>query len=326
MIQVKEEFVGCDKWERAVEIAGGDAIQMWLAIKGYCSKTLMDGFIPDEDIDKLPGRPKRHRRALDALVGCGRLDPDGSRGDGLVEQVARGWRLHDYEEHSNTKVEEELRREKAREKKRSQREAKRRELELLKSRVQSRGQDGDSPGDKTGTVPVDQGAGHSGARPPEPARTCVPNPTQPNPTSENNPPPQDLTGSAPEAPSVVVAIDDGRKVPCPADLTLSDDQVKSLEIGQGVNAYQAKVLAGRFCANFGADQSDLRPMTAWLKCLSRFISAEFANPKHRPPRSADAEETDRQTATRLKQGNRQPNASDHSDQHEHLTTIGAIEV
>jgi hypothetical protein len=142
--------------------------------------------------------------------------------------------------------------------------------------------------------------------------------------SKNNPPPRDLSGSAPEAPAVVVAIDDGRKVPCPADLILSDDQIKSLEIGQGLNAYQAKVLAGRFCANFGADQTDRRPLAAWLKCLSRFVSAEFANPKHRPPRSADAEETAQQTAVRLKNGTRQTNVLGHLDDEALARKTGAI--
>jgi hypothetical protein len=188
MITIKEEFVDCDKWRRAVDLGGSDAIVMWLALKRYTSANPTDGFIPDEEIDKLPGAPRRARKALEALVGCGKLARDGSRGAGLVEKAEHGWQLHDYEDHANSSTEEKLRREKARDKKRAQREAKRRELEQLRSRGQSRGTAGDSPGGQIAGQPP----GHSGARPPAHVRERAPTPTQPN--QQNPPPSVDLTG------------------------------------------------------------------------------------------------------------------------------------
>lgn len=330
---LKEEFVGCPKWMRAIKLAGSDAIVMWLAIKLYASTHPTNGFVPDEEVELLRGAPRNPRKALKALVECGAIGPDGQRGAGLVEPALHGWQMHDYTEHANSSEHELLRKEKARDRKRQQRERERLELEARRLAAGVHPQPPpsggtynrdtrDSHGVTSVTVTHETGPVTSGVYPGAPGRAHEPNPTQPN-QHENNPPPKDLSGSAPEEPAVVVAIDDGRKVPCPPDLALSPDQVASLEIGQGMNAYQAKVLTGRFCANFGADQTDLRPLTVWLKCLSRFVSAEFANPKHRPPRAPD-QENDQQTRQRVKHGPRQPNGADHADlsDEEHLRRIG----
>jgi len=199
VITVKEEFVGCDKWKRAVELAGSDSIVMWLALKRYAAANLTDGFIPDEEIERLNGAPKRPRKALDALLNCGAMKPSGSRDVGLVEQKgALGWQLHDYEDHANSATEEELRKEKARERKRRQREEKARELEALKAgqrRDMSQGQNGtivppnerdNSAGHVPGTERDKSQGPHAqtGARPPAPAPQRDPSPTQPNPAAE----------------------------------------------------------------------------------------------------------------------------------------------
>lgn len=195
MIVVKEEFVGGPKWRRAVKLVGSDAVAMWLALKCYTSQhPSSEGFVPAEDIADLPGAPKNVRKALQGLMACGRLMPDGSRGPGLVDSVDEGWQLHDYLDHSVAPEEIELRRERARLKKQRQREDKKRELEEVRSlsRDVSRGQpgddDGDSPGDDDGDaaedVPEDALAG---ARPPEPAPTRAGAPPHSNPAHSNPP-------------------------------------------------------------------------------------------------------------------------------------------
>lgn len=96
MIIIKEEFVGGEKWRRALKLGGGEAIIMWLALARYAAEhPVNDGFIPDEDIEILAGAPRHPRRALRALVDCGCRGPDGVRGAGLVGSVESGWRLID---------------------------------------------------------------------------------------------------------------------------------------------------------------------------------------------------------------------------------------
>ncbi len=213
MIQIKEEFVGCKKWHRAIELGGAEAIQLWLAMKRYAAEHLTDGFVADSDIETLPGAPRKARKALKALVECGKTERDGTRGHGLVDVVENGWELHDYLDHANSSDEEELRREKAREKKRKQREAKRRELEALRLSPSvpgtdgdmSRGQMGTTEGTVTGTsrwspptCPQSRPLAPAPARPRAYTRTAAPvNPTQPNPTQPTKRPErviQDLAG------------------------------------------------------------------------------------------------------------------------------------
>ena len=206
MIVIKEEFVGGEKHSRAMKIGGGDAIAMWLALKCYASlHPAAEGFIADEDIDTLAGAPRRPRKALQALVDCGRLLPGGQRGPGLVDPVEGGWRLHDYLDHSVSPEEEELRRTRARLKKKRQRADKRRELEQLRE-LELRGMspgcpggtEGTCPGDTGGHVPGDTGGHVPGTspgdslarlRPAAPVPTRDPNPTLPNPNFKTPPPP-----------------------------------------------------------------------------------------------------------------------------------------
>lgn len=202
MILIKEEFVGGEKWRRAVKLGGSDAIALWVAMKCYCSlHPDTEGFVPDEELDALPGAPRgARRRALQALIKCGRLLLAGERGTGLVEVAPGGWRLHDYLDHSAAPEEIELRREKARIKKQTYREHKRIELAAVRRFAgelagadspggQQGDTEGDSPGDNRGTVPGDVLAGappHEGARAPAPTRAGAhPSPALPNPTHKN---------------------------------------------------------------------------------------------------------------------------------------------
>lgn len=109
MICIKEEFVGGEKYRRAMKLGRADAIVLWLALKCYASEhPSSEGFVPDEDIDTLKGAPRGVRKALQALVDCGRLLPDGTRSSGLIDMAKGGWQLHDYLDHSATPEELEL--------------------------------------------------------------------------------------------------------------------------------------------------------------------------------------------------------------------------
>jgi hypothetical protein len=216
MILIKEEFIGGEKWRRAVELGAADAIVLWLAIKCYCAQHPdTEGFVPTEDLDRLPGAPRRARKALQALIDCGRMLPGGARGPGLVEPAEGGWRLHDYLDHSASPEEVALRRERARLRKQAYREHKRRELDAVRRLASEErqlgapplashplgdggaghvpwdtaGHSGDIRGDTEGDVPLDRLAG---ARPPEPAQapaptraSAQPSPPQPSPAKKS---------------------------------------------------------------------------------------------------------------------------------------------
>ena len=221
MILIKEEMIGGEKWRRAIELGGSDAIVLWLALKCYCSQHPdTEGFVPGEVLDGLPGAPRKGKRALEALLACGRLLPHGERGPGLVETAQHGWKLHDYLDHAPAPEEIELRREKARLRKQSYRESKRAELasvrrfaaELAAPQLEAGepplaahplgGEDTpghvpwdsgdterDNPRDTEGDIPRVSRAGappHEGARVPVPARAPAhPNPTPPNPPKKS---------------------------------------------------------------------------------------------------------------------------------------------
>lgn len=195
MIVLKEEFVGGEKWRRAVKLGGSDSIVMWLALKCYASQhPTTEGFVPDENIDDLPGAPRKPRKALEALTECGRLLPDGTRGAGLVDVAHGGWQLHDYLDHSQTPEEIELRREKARLKKARQRADKRRELEEVRTESVTiavyAGTRGGTARDMSPQTDVsDPGTHLAGARPPVPAPARTPEHagarSQPSPTVSN---------------------------------------------------------------------------------------------------------------------------------------------
>lgn len=193
MITVKEEFLTDAKTQRAIKVGGYEVLALWLAMKRYCAERLTDGFIPDEDIDALPGAPRKVRKALAALVNCGQLERDGSRKAGLVDEVPGGWQLHDYLDHACSREEIELKRERARIKKQAQRDKLRRELETLRAET----------GGVSGVVPRGQPQGQDRGTPPEVSRPrpaapvrigahahartypAQPNPTQPKEALES---------------------------------------------------------------------------------------------------------------------------------------------
>lgn len=258
MITIKEEFLGDDKTKRAIKAGGYEILALWLAMKGYAAEHGTDGFVPDEDIDHLPGAPPRPRKALKALVECGRLQPDGTRKAGLVDPATLGWQLHDYLDHASSSDELELRRVKAREQKRKRREELRRlaDEEVEKSlrsadsvrRVSGRnaGQPPDKSPDSPDNSHARAGTG-AGAR----GRTRDPSPAQPSQNDEE--------------------ADNARaRVPCPADLELTDGQRGSLL----TNGIQAEIIA-RVTADFRGryqDGSDPRTLEQWRRGLYTAVS------------------------------------------------------
>src|SRR5512147_983647 len=72
---------------------------MWLAMRTYVAINNTGGFIPDEDLDDLNGKPGTPRKWVAVLVNCGKPLPNGGRGAGLVDEVPGGWELHDYSDH-----------------------------------------------------------------------------------------------------------------------------------------------------------------------------------------------------------------------------------
>lgn len=101
MITVKEEFLADVKLRKAIALGGHEVVTLWLILKAYAARHGTDGFVPAEELEALClGLLKRPSKAMRALVECGKVRPDGTRGAGLVDVVPHGWQLHDYLDHA----------------------------------------------------------------------------------------------------------------------------------------------------------------------------------------------------------------------------------
>lgn len=307
MITVKEEFPGSVKTQRAIELGGYEAIFLWLCLKGYVAAGNTGGFIPGEAVPLLPGVPKRWERCMEALVGCGKLREDGTRGDGLVERVPHGWRLHDYEDHGTPVEVEDERRRKSREQKRRRRAV----LEigrlaqalgvsvdlgglgdaevlsvLERLRGQVRGQTPDNgSGHNSGQAP-DNGAdsppdsprARAGAGPAAGAREREPQPSPAQPEEiQPDRQSQDLTGGAPgEARSGR----GGWKISCPAGLTLTEQQLQTYELSPGIPREAARAIAGALVGNWVV-KSEPKSPDGWLQYLGSSVVRWWNDPDKR---------------------------------------------
>lgn len=267
MITIKEEFVGCTKWLRAVEIGGSDAIVMWLVLKGYAASNPTDGFIPEDDFGRLPGKPKNWKKALKALEECGRMQPDGTRAAGLLDKVPHGVQLHDYLDHAPSSAEVEERRRKERERKRAQRGT--------NGGTQSGTGHGTTPPVPPGTEDGTSSGTSSGTPDGTPQNVQVPPrarprvPTLPN-SSQPDPPPQ-TTPAEEEKESTFVA--------CPRDLALTDAERGTL-ITSGIKDYAIDAITARFRAH--SLSSEPRTLAKWRRSLITAITSDWNDPRRRP--------------------------------------------
>jgi len=93
------------KFIRAVNMAGSEAVHLWLGLRAYCGRYLTDGFIPADMVDEVRGpKGKARRAALDALIAVGLVDAE----DG-------GLRMHNYLDWSESRDSVLRKRESARE-------------------------------------------------------------------------------------------------------------------------------------------------------------------------------------------------------------------
>jgi hypothetical protein len=74
------------KFIRAVNMAGSEAVHLWLGLRAYCARHLTDGHVPADMVDEVRGpRGRKRQEALAALVHVG-----------LLEQRDGAIIMHDY--------------------------------------------------------------------------------------------------------------------------------------------------------------------------------------------------------------------------------------
>lgn len=268
MITVKEEFLSHPKTQRAIKLGGWSVLGLWLALKGYVSVANTGGFIPEVAIDDLPGIPTRWEKPLQALIDCGNIKPDGSRGAGLVERVAQGYQLHDYEDHGTPPEVEDRRRQKERERKAAYRARLAAEAAAAALAAASRGQ---TTGQSVGTtrdVPRDSTRGGAPARDRGGARAGRA-PAHPSPAQ-----PSQIGSSAEKVDPKAAASSDMEGTPqppqlvrCPADLELTADQITNAQMGLGLKAETLVACATEFRGRYLGKPSELRTVDQWRSGL-----------------------------------------------------------
>jgi hypothetical protein len=287
LIVIKEEFLASVKTKRAYKLGGGDAILLWLALRGYVATSNTGGFIPDDAIEDLPLIPKQWKKAMRALTECGKKREDGERGPGLVVQSAHGYQLHDYDDHGTPVEVEELRRKKAREQKAARRALLRHQQGTCREDCphcgtgQSGGQHPDSPADTSGG----QETGQSGGPPPRAsghgrvgAHARAGSPAQPSPTqpegSDQKTTTQDLPGSPRDEPPEQQS---QQKIRCPIDLELDEETLASWHMNPGIPPDLARFAVRQWAAGQHADPNDRRHLGAWLKCAAKAVLGTWSD-------------------------------------------------
>lgn len=281
MILVKEEFLTEEKTVRAMRDGGPGVIVMWLALKGYCSRKNSGGFIPDEAIDDLQGAPRRPRVLLKSLVECGLKKPDGTRGSGLVDKVDHGWQLHDYDDHSTSQTDEELRRERARIKKQEQRAKRAEELDRLRGRKSDRPDDvpGTGEGQNAGQE-EGQSRGHSAAGGGAPARVHARDPAGARARAGSQPSPAQPAAAAAAAVGGDAPEPNG-KVRCPVPLPVPDDVIAGLELDVGLPQHVARASLAAWARQQSSDVTDMRTLGAWVKSAVAALRGRWSDPAKR---------------------------------------------
>jgi hypothetical protein len=241
---MSDTFLSHHKVVRALR-KGDSAIRMWLALRAYVALNNTDGFIADEDIDDLPNAPKSPRKWLNVLVECGKPTADG-RGSGLIDKTDNGWKIHDYEHHGLSSDEIEAKRQNNRERQKRYRERK------SKQSVTKR----DSNALITRNTTRDSRVNN---------RT-QPNPTQPNPT--NVVVEGDNRGDPDEPFAMYPGWDPG-------------SDFADTFIGTMVPPAKVHLAVPRLVTHFCQDPNDKRTHAQWRKAFSRWMIADWGDPKKR---------------------------------------------
>ncbi len=279
MITIKEELIASSKLRRAIKLGGHEAVTLWLALKAYAATHPTDGFIPRDTIDEESERLgiRKSEKALAALLECGELRPDGTRGSGLVEPHEFGCVLHDYLDHALSGDELVERQMRDRERKQLQRDRARLRTILMASGISSaeaerrvRDMSREQVTDALGvSQETSRDAGRDNhtdgprdlSRAPTPASADVrtdarafPSPAQPSPSGTEE-------GQRPG------------DVPCPTDLDLSPDERGSLSLGTGMSAEFFERAIPQLRARFMTDTP--RTLAKWKRSLHTALTSSW---------------------------------------------------
>lgn len=72
------------------------------------------------------------------------------------------------------------------------------------------------------------------------------------------------------------------RVPCPADLALTEGQASSLELAPGIPREAQAVMRGEFVAAELGDPDKRMSLAQWRKCLSKAMCSRWSDPSRRP--------------------------------------------
>lgn len=264
MITVKEEFLRHPKVRRAIKLGGAESVLLWLAMKAYATEQLTDGFIPVDDVDGLVDGlvdARRLKKALCALLECGRLQADGGRGHGLLERVEHGYQLHDYLDHEESS--DEAKRRRSLKAARQKRWRNGRDVDGVDANV-----DTESPSTETPTR-------RDGDASPARTRAHVP-PPLPSPQGSKDPSSLRSEGSpasqAPQAPPKR----SNKPVRCPEDFAPSDKQTAALASKHGVAPERIRSRVPEFVWYWrdGKGAGKRRSLRGWAQAFGKRIDDE----------------------------------------------------
>lgn len=86
-LELDDRILEHPKFIRAVNLAGSEAVHLWLGLRAYCGQNLTDGFIPRDMIDECRG-PKDRRKRAAALAALHTV--------GLLEEAEGGVQMHNF--------------------------------------------------------------------------------------------------------------------------------------------------------------------------------------------------------------------------------------
>lgn len=232
---------------------GAQSAWLWLCGIAYCNRQKSrDGFIPEAKVKLLyPGLGPKEAKRLTAT--------------GLWEATPGGYLVHDYGIYQVHDYDLSAKRAEAG-RRGAQRTNDQRGRQLPRQVAAANGSaSAAANGQQTDSASAFAG-GSAAACAPAPASQPNPSQIQPDTTT------QDLSGGTRTEPPMAAVV--SQKLKCPRDLRLTDDQIATLETGL-IPRWAIEILTTELVASWVADPSDLRPLAAWRKCLSKAVSGEW---------------------------------------------------